>query len=59
MSEGSGFVAFDEEMTCPGEAIADGNPKQGPHVMTARHRPDKQSESQNGPAGMEQSVSWS
>src|SRR5690242_1139435 len=56
MSEGRGLVAFDEEVTGPGKAIADGNPEQSPDVMATCDGPNEYGESKQSAASVEKTV---
>ena len=58
MSEGSRLISLDQEMPGPGEAVADGNPEQGPDVVSRGNCADEHGKSQNDSTGMQQTVAF-
>ena len=58
MAECRRLVPFNEEVSGPGESVADWDPEKSPEIMPGGNRAYENGESQNGPAGVQKSIAW-
>ena len=57
MSKSRWFIAFDEEVTGPGEAIADWDPEECPDVMSRRDCANEYRQTQQRPTSVHPAIS--